>query len=189
MRVPPRPHLLGVDDGPFEKFEDDRAPFVAVMMEGSDRVEAVATTSFAVDGANVTDFLAGWIGSLRCREALHGVVLGGITMAGLAVVDVTALAAQLELPVLVVNRRDPEKTRLRDALEAAGMPERWAIVENSPAAIRVDDGLYVAAAGLESPAAVALVRAALAKSGLPEPLRVAHLIARALVRGESRGRA
>jgi endonuclease V-like protein UPF0215 family len=35
---------------------------------------------------------------------------------------------------------------------------------------------------------MALVRAALAKSGVPEPLRVAHLIARALVRGESRGR-
>ena len=98
MQVPPRPHLLGVDDGPFEKFEDDRVSLVAVMMEGADRIEAVATTSFPVDGADVTDFLAGWIGSLRCRDALHGVVLGGVTIAGLAVVDVTDLAARLALP-------------------------------------------------------------------------------------------
>jgi hypothetical protein len=46
----------------------------------------------------------------------------------------------------------------------------------------------VAHAGIERDAAEELVRASLRKSRLPEPLRVAHLIARALVTGESRGR-
>jgi len=188
VRIPPRPHLLGIDDGPFEKFVDERVPLVGVMMEGADRIEGVATTSFPVDGTGVAEFLAEWVGALRCRAALHGVVLGGITIAGLAVVDVALLSDRLGLPVLVVNRRDPEKTRLREALEAAGVPERWALVERAPAAVRVGDGLYLAAAGVERDAAMALVRAALAKSRVPEPLRVAHLIAHALVRGESRGR-
>lgn len=188
MQIPPRPHLLGIDDGPFEKFADERVPLVGVMMEGPDRIEGVATTAFPVDGAAVAEFLADWVGALRCRAGLHGVVLGGITIAGLAVVDVALLSERLELPVLVVNRHNPETTRLREALEAAGMPERWALVERAPAALRVGDGLYVAAAGVEPNVAVALVRAAQAKSAMPEPLRVAHLIARALVLGESRGR-
>ena len=40
---PTRPHVLGVDDGPFEKFSPGaEAPLVGVMMEGADLVEAVA---------------------------------------------------------------------------------------------------------------------------------------------------
>lgn len=188
MRVAARPHLLGIDDGPFEKFVDETVPLVAVMMEGPDRIEAVATTSFPIDGANVSDFLAEWVASLHCRDSLHGVVLGGITIAGLAVVDLEALAERLALPVLVVNRRDPSRTRLREALLAAGLPERCSLVDHTPDAMRMRDGLYVAVAGSDPRTAMALVRASLAKSEMPEPLRVAHLIGRAIVSGESRGR-
>lgn len=188
MRSVSRPHLLGIDDGPFEKFADETVPIVGVMMEGPDRIEAVATSSFPVDGDRVSDFLVEWVSSLRCRDSLHGVVLGGITIAGLAVVDVDALAGRLTLPVLIVNRRDPSRTRLRDALRAAGFPDRCALVDRAPDAVRVREGLYVAAAGTDASTATALVRATQAKSEMPEPLRIAHLIGRALVYGESRGR-
>ena len=43
-------HVLGVDDAPFTKRVDPTVPVVAVLMEGHDLVEAVATTSFEVDG-------------------------------------------------------------------------------------------------------------------------------------------
>ena len=51
----------------------------------------------------------------------------------------------------------------------------------------MNDGLYLSAAGTDPDSALALLRASQAKSELPEPLRVAHLIAGALARGESRG--
>ncbi len=47
--------------------------------------------------------------------------------------------------------------------------------------------IYEASAGDDTAAATSLVRATLGKSDLPEPLRLAHLIARAIVTGESRG--
>jgi endonuclease V-like protein UPF0215 family len=183
-----RPHLLGVDDGPFEKGQHDRVPVVGVMMEGSDLVEAVALARFAVDGPGVTEFLAGWISGLRLRRSLQGIVLGGITIAGLAVIDIEALSRALRVPTLVVNRRDPGNHRLHEALDAAGLPERKEIVDRTPPAFEVQPGLWVARAGVERESALDLVRATLRKSKLPEPLRVAHLIARALVSGESRGR-
>jgi len=49
-------------------------------------------------------------------------------------------------------------------------------------------GLYLAAAGVAPAEAAELVRRTVGKSRLPEPLRIAHLVAAALVSGESRGR-
>jgi endonuclease V-like protein UPF0215 family len=184
-----RPHLLGVDDGPFEKYaEEETAPIVGVMMEGADLVEAVAVTRFRVDGDGVSEFLSDWIEGLRFRPALQGVIFGGITIAGLAVLDPEALAARLGLPILIVNRQAPSDAPLRRALHGAGHPERIRLLERAPRPFAIEGGLHLTVAGTEPAHAVALVGRALRKSDLPEPLRLAHLFARALVTGESRGR-
>ncbi len=184
-----RPHVLGIDDGPFEKGQREDAPIVGVMMECPDIVESVSIRSFPVDGEHATRFLGDWILSLRCRSSLQAVILGGITLAGLGVVDVPGLARRISLPVLVANRRDPERSRLVEALASAGLPDRIPLVERTPRSVRVRDGLHLAFAGISRPEAETILRASLAKAALPEPLRVAHLIARALVLGDSVGRA
>ena len=184
-----RPHLLGIDDGPFEKGQREWVPLVAVMMEGADLVESVATSQFPVDGDDITDHLADWVSSLRTFPALQALLLGGITTAGLAVVDVIDLSDRLGLPVLVVTRRDPAKSRVHEALEAAGYRDRLAIVDRTPKATRVGEALFLASAGTTPERAAELVRASLRKALVPEPLRVAHLVARAMVDGESKGRA
>ena len=183
-----RPHLLGIDDGPFDKDADAATPIVGVMMEGSDLVEGVAMTRFPIDGAAVTDFLVDWIGGLRFRPGLHGIVLGGITIAGLAVVEVERLSRALELPVLVLNRKDPRNHRLAGALQSAGLAERLEVVDRIPPSFPVSDGLYLACAGASPEEAARLIDATRRKGEMPEPLRLAHLIASAVVRGQSRGR-
>lgn len=188
MRVAPRPHVLGIDDGPFEKFSSETVPIVGVMMEGADLVEAVAVTRFAVDGEDVAAFLADWIAGLRFRPALHGVLFGGITIAGLAVLDAEELAQRTGLPVVIVNRKERGNARLAAALETAGLAQRLPLLERAPKAFAVESGLYLAQAGADAETAAALVRATRSKSELPEPLRLAHLIARAIATGESRGR-
>jgi endonuclease V-like protein UPF0215 family len=183
-----RPHVLGIDDGPFEKGQSAPVPLVAALCEGPDLLEAVARTEFPVDGENATGFLIEWLLGLRALPSLQGVALGGITLAGLGIVDVTALSGALRVPVLVVTRRPPDNARLRAALEAAGLPERFEIAERSPVATRTDDGLWLAHAGCDAAAARALLEASRGKAKLPEALRIAHLIATAVVRGESQGR-
>jgi endonuclease V-like protein UPF0215 family len=92
------------------------------------------------------------------------------------------------VPVLTVTRRDPATSELGSALESAGLRERLSIVAGAPRAFRLVDGLYVSHAGAGREQATRIVEATLRKSRLPEPLRIAHLVARALVTGESRGR-
>jgi uncharacterized protein len=188
VSVPRRPHTLGIDDGPFEKGQRDPVPLVAVMMEGCDLVESVARRAFPVDGDDATGFLASWLRELRAYPAVHGLFLGGITIAGLGVIDVEQLARDVQRPVLVVNRRDPRDHQLDRALAAAGLAERSAIVARTPPAW-AGEGLYVACAGIDTRDAAALLRGARRKGDLPEPLRLAHLIASAFARGESHGRA
>src|SRR5262249_56498560 len=88
----------------------------------------------------------------------------------------------------VVPGPTPADSELRRALRAAGLTERLALLDRSPAAIEAAPGLFVAGSGLSPAEAVALVRRTLRKSRLPEPLRVAHMVAGALATGQSRGR-
>ena len=182
------PHVLGIDEGPFAKGQAERVPVVAALCAGASVLEAVARSDFPVDGGGATEFLVEWVGGLRAVSALQGIALGGITFAGLGIVDVRALSSALGAPVLIVTRRKPDNARLRQALEAAGLLERFAVAERSPEATRTDDGLWLAFAGCERARAQALLRETRGKSKLPEPLRIAHLIATAYVRGESHGR-
>src|SRR5690348_15042493 len=127
-----RPHVLGIDDGPFVVGTSVDTPIVGVMTEGPYPVEAVAVTRFPIDGAEVTSFLATRITGLRLHPALQGIVLGGVTIAGLAVIDLAALAAATRLPVIAVSRRDPSRHRVADALRAAGLDDRVALLARTP---------------------------------------------------------
>jgi hypothetical protein len=187
--MPARPHVLAVDDGPFRKGQDDLVPLVAVLTEGRDLVEAIATGAFPVDGEGATGHLAEWIEALRFHRATQALLLGGITIAGLGVIDLTELADRLGVPALAVTRKNPRPSELRRALAAAGLSHRIAIVERSPPASRLGDGLFVAQAGATRAQVARLMEATLGKAKLPEPLRLAHLIGQAIVLGQSRGRA
>jgi uncharacterized protein len=183
-----RPHAIGVDDAPFDKRQTGPVPLIAVAMEGADLIESIALGEFPVDGDGATEYLANWIAGLRARPMLQAVILGGITIAGLGIIDVTAFADRLGLPVLVVTRRNPARSELADALRAARLPERLALLDRIPRAYGVGEGLYLAHAGSSRVEAERLLVATLGKSRLPEPLRVAHLIGQAMVLRESRGR-
>jgi endonuclease V-like protein UPF0215 family len=183
-----RPHILGVDDAPFDKRQPGPVPIIAVAMEGNDVIESIALGGFPVDGDGATEYLASWIAGLRARPMLQAVILGGITIAGLGIIDVTALAERLGLAVLVVTRHNPARSELESALRAASLPDRLALLERIPRAYGAGEGLYLAHAGVPRVEAERLLAATLGKARLPEPLRVAHLIGQAIVLKESRGR-
>lgn len=189
MSTATKPHLLGIDDAAFLRNQHPPVPIVAVLMEDSTVVEFVAIASFAVDGNDATGFIARWTRGLRAFPSVDALVLGGITLAGLGVVDAVTLSRRLARPVLVVTRKRPRADELMRALAAAGLQERQPLVARAPPAVHVGPGLYLAHAGIDREGALRLLRLGSRKARIPEALRVAHLIGRALVDGASRGRA
>lgn len=183
-----RPHIFGVDDAAFEKNQPEPVTIIGVMTEGADLVENVAMAVFPIDGAAATDFLASWMEGLRFRPSMQCVVFGGITIAGLGVVDIRALSDRLALPVLVFNRKNPARSVVCSALRSAGHADRVAIVERTPVAIELGPGRYLSWAGVDERAARHLLGVSARKSSYPEAIRIAHLIGKAIMDGESRGR-
>ncbi len=181
-------HTIGFDDAPFARGHRGDVPVVGAVF-AVERLEGVVCGKVRRDGANATRVLARLVTGSRFAGQLQLVLLQGIALAGFNVVDARGLAAATGLPVLVVARRQPRLERVRRALLARvpGGERKWRLVE-ALGPMEPLAGVWAQRVGVSSADAERVLRGLALHSNLPEPLRVAHLMAGALARGESRGR-
>ena len=116
-------------------------------------------------------------------------MLQGIALGGFNVVDIHRLHETLKLPVLVVARRAPDLKAIKEALlrNVRGGARKWAIIVRA-GEMEAVEGVYVQRAGLTLKEAGKVIKRFAAHGKIPEPLRVAHLIAGGIASGESKGR-
>lgn len=152
------------------------------------RLDGVVLGRVRRDGADSTRRMIDLV--RRSGYPVRAVFLQGIAVAGFNVVDVRLLHAELGLPVLVVMRRLPDFAAIRRALldRVPGGARKWKLIERAGAPEPVA-GLYVQRVGIDLGTTQALLLATRLHGKLPEPIRLAHLIAGALGTGRSRGRA
>jgi len=184
--------VLGVDDGPF-RFEDDLVPVVGVVVRSPSYVEAVLTTKVHVDGTDATDVLSKAIGTSRYRDGLGLILLDGAALGGFNVIDIDALHAATRVPVATVTRNAPDPRAIEKALRARfrDWEDRLAVLRRKEL-LRVETPykpLYAAAAGISAGELREAIRQCTVRGALPEPIRIAHLIAAGIVKGESKGNA
>ncbi len=190
---PPYPrrfsHVIGLDDAPFERGHRGRVLVVATAFAGL-RLEGVLSTRVRRDGADATRALAACIGSSRYAAHTRLVMLQGIALAGFNVVDIHGLHEALGIPVLVVARRAPRLAAIRAALldHVPGGARKWALIEKA-GPMEATAGVMVQRAGLSLEHAGGVVQRLAVNGSIPEPLRMAHLIAGGVTTGQSRGRA
>lgn len=182
-------HVIGIDDAPFTR--EHRGDVLAVgAVFSSRRLVGVLSTRVRRDGVNSTTALAAMVAGSQFLPQLHAVLLQGIALAGFNVVDIHRLSESLHRPVLVVARRAPDLPSIERALltRVRGGPAKWALIQRAGPMEPVA-GVFVQRAGLDIAEAETLVRDFTVEGNLPEPLRVAHLIAGGVTTGKSRGRA
>ena len=94
------------------------------------------------------------------------------------------------MPVLVAVRRHPRLGMVRDALldRTPGGARKWKLVQAAGPLTQLG-AMWVQHIGLTAADAIALLRATTLHGNVPEPLRLAHLIAGGVTTGQSRGRA
>lgn len=181
-------NVIGLDDGPFSPDHVGRVPVVGTYYARK-RLNGILVGAVAKDGDDAAEQIARLVGASKFAGNVNLLMLQGIALAGFNVVDVFALHAQLETPVLVVARRQPDMAAIRAALldNIPGGAQKWAIIERL-GPMEPLGHVWVQRVGLTLAQAAAVLKLTTIEGHIPEPLRVAHLIAGALVEGESRGR-
>lgn len=182
-------HVVGFDDAPFERAHRGDVLVVGAVFAGG-RLEGVLSTQVRRDGANATMRLAECVSASRFRPQLHLILLQGIAFAGFNVVDLAALHRRTGLPVVVVVRREPDLAAIRAALlgRVPGGVRKWRLIETA-GPVEAAAGLHVQRAGISLADTAAVLSRLQVHGRLPEPLRVAHLVAGGVTTGESTHRA
>jgi endonuclease V-like protein UPF0215 family len=180
--VKPEIRVLGVDDGPFTPHKG-YAPVVGVVFRGGYWLDGVLSTKVKVDGFNATDKIATMIVESPHYRQVRIMMLEGVTFGGFNVVDIEELNTLTELPVIVVTRNKPDFREIHAAVKKLpNSIERWAAVQKAGQVFEVHtrsmgEKVYMEISGIRESDARRILQMTSTRSSIPEPLRVAHLIA------------
>ena len=179
--VKPEIRVLGIDDGKFTPRTKGSVIVVGVVFRGGYSIDGVMHTTIAIDGLDATEQFASMINASPHRRQLRLVMLNGITFAGFNLVDIKKLNALTKLPVLAVTHEKPDLDSIHEALRnLPDSEERWRIILGAGEIHEItnkDSKIYLELAGISLTDAKKIVKLTSTISCLPEPLRVAHLIA------------
>jgi endonuclease V-like protein UPF0215 family len=206
-------NVIGFDDGPFLREHRGDVLLVGVVCSAT-RVDGIVSGRVRRDGADSTRRIVELVRASQFGQHVQAVMLQGIALGGFNVVDIHGLSKALDIPVLVVVRRRPDMAAVHRALfseepharpRVAGAARKWKLIQQagdleligpSRRSLKKSSGLlttgpklWIQRAGLTMEQARRVITATTLHGNIPEPLRVAHLIAGGITTGRSRGRA
>jgi len=176
--------IVGVDDGAFPpgRKAKQRTLLAAVLFDKL-RLLDVRVGRIHVDGTDANQVLQ----SLLRRVPCDAVMLSGISFGGFNVVDIARLSRDVRRPVVAITGERPHNEAVRKALREhfADWRERWGMVRSagriySFAPLRDEPRLYFEVQGATPLFAKKAIATTAIISRLPEPIRVARILARGL---------
>lgn len=181
-------HVVGFDDGAFDRAHRGDVMLIGAVFAGL-RLDGVLHSTVRRDGVNATRKIIQLISGSRFAAHLQLILLQGVAVAGFNVIDLHRLYSVLDLPVVAIARRRPDMAAIKRALHTrvSGGERKWRLIEQlgpmEPVA-----GVFVQRAGISMVDVEVMLQRFAINGVLPEPLRVAHLIASGVALGESRHR-
>ena len=184
--------IIGWDDAPFDK-NDKKVSIFGAIFRGGFWMDGLLTARVRVDGNDSTKKIAASINKARHKEQLRITMLDGITVGGFNVVDLERLHKETGMGVIAISRKMPEFSSIKKALDnIKDGNKKWALIEKAGAPFGMKIGersIYYQTSGINRKDAEDVIKLSSTRALIPEPLRIAHLIASGVVKGESYGRA
>jgi endonuclease V-like protein UPF0215 family len=180
--------VVGVEDGGFSRKLQGRgiqkALFICTLLRGT-WINDLQTDTVNVDGLDATEKLT----SMLRQWSFDAVMLAGVSFAGFNLVDPTSVFEEFGNPVIVISRTKPNNIAVKKALHRhfEDWRIRWRVFEKLGSVYEVvsmpaEPPVYVEVVGAELDWARRLIRATSVCCRVPEPVRVARLVARGLTR-------
>ncbi len=177
--------VVGVENGGFSREHPKYSAqtlLVCVLLREAWIANFQADT-IIVDGLDASDKVI----TMLQQESFDAVMLAGISFAGFNLVDPTMIFEEFGKPVVVISRTKPNNVAVKNALlqHFKDWRVRWRVFEKLGPIHQVvsmlgEPPLYVEVVGATADWATKLVRASATCCRIPEPVRVARLIARGL---------
>jgi endonuclease V-like protein UPF0215 family len=187
MRVHPAKkgiRALGIAES-FVKGESEKAVLAGVVMRGDLQVDGFAVTHIEVGGLDATEGVLRLFRDLD-RTDINVIILNGCIISLFNMVDMRALFEDLECPVICVTYEESEG--LESYLdELDDHKRRHAIYrslgDRTPVTLKTGHEVLVRFLGMEATDAKGILNRFTLQGSVPEPLKVARLLARTLLRG------
>jgi uncharacterized protein len=180
--VKPGVRALGIAES--YRGTDGESTLCGAVVRADRTVDGFVFDSCTVGGTDATDAITTLYRRLD-REDVQYVLIAGLALAWYNVVDLWALAAALDRPVLSITfeaSTEGLEAGLRGAFSGMALTERRAIYDRQPPRQPVDVGegvVFYRSVGRPDGDAATIIREFTPEGGRPEPLRVARLAARA----------
>ena len=179
---------LGIDDSPFKKFKKGSILVVGTIFRGGTLLDGLLTTKVSIDGNNSTEKLIEMTNKSKFKPQLRCILLNGIAVAGFNVIDIQELNKKTKIPVIVVIRKYPNFKKIEETLKKINKHKKYKLIQKAGPVEKVGK-IYIQRKGITKKKAEEILKLTCTRSLIPEPIRVAHLIAGGIVTGESKGKA
>ncbi|MEM1684540.1 MAG: DUF99 family protein [Nanopusillaceae archaeon] len=184
--------IVGLDDGFFNKNKDKKSLLVGVIMRGHRQIDGVLSTYIEVDGDDSTDNIIDMISKTTHRYQIRLIMSNGISFAGFNIIDMKKINKKLGIPVIAVVRKKPNMEKFLSAVKRVkNYDKKIEIIKNLPEPKPVNTKYgttYFQNVGISDEEAKEIILKTSVNSRIPEPVRVAHLIAMGVTLGYSRGK-
>jgi len=184
--------ILGIDDSPFT-FTDKYAAVIGVVMRGGEYLECVLRNQVAIDGNDATDVCKQMINNTKHKQQLRAAMIDGVALGGVNVINIKELHTATNLPIITITRDKPDLEKIKRALQKnfEDWKERLTLLKQGElyTVTTKHNPIYVKSIGITIKEAEEIIKLSTIRGVIPEPLRVAHIIASGITRGESYGKA
>lgn len=177
--------VLGIDDGPFKREINKETCLTGVLMRMDGIIENVIVTYIKIDGKDSEDAILGFVNSIGSRN-LSAIISEGITFGGFNIVDPVSINRKTGLPFISITKGEGNIKAMMAALEKHGDEEAVKLLLSlKPFKYELNDTQFtVNISGIERQDAIKLVQKLMRIGNVPEPVRIAHMISKALMRSD-----
>lgn len=180
-----------MEDGSFSPYKfqkKGKTILCGVLMRGF-KIEEVALRLIDVDGLDATEKL---MDMARHLGSLDMIILGGVTFGGFNIIDPVFVHEELKVPVVVVTTEKPDNEAVFNALRKhfKDWEVRYQVFEKLASISPIyeaklhpkENPAFLEVVGVEFERALEILRRATVRGRVPEPVRVANRIAKAVSR-------
>jgi endonuclease V-like protein UPF0215 family len=172
--------VLGIDDAAFE-FDSETTFLTGVVYRGTEFIEDIQSEEVEVDGEDATDRVLQLVEKFSNQKQIKAILLDGIAFGGFNILNIHRISRESGKPVVAVTKNRPDREKFRDAMESTGNYTEVFEELDDPVELELKEGnCFIQFSGCSREEAEEFVRKNIVHGQVPESIRVADMVGRAL---------